>query len=173
MQTNGQTRKHSADERSVREKEKSQSSRAGFHRGLDSASVRKEALKGQSSFASATGCFVKGAAGSLSPGSAGCGQLPCPRRSKRKAVSSLQSPSCMPREEQGRGKTRAKIGRAGWQLMPLLKSCLGSDRPEPLQSSGSVTFIKRALKIKTSLSEIMYYTNRGFWKHTGETRGNF
>ena len=113
MQTNGQTRKHSADETSVREKEKSQSSRAGFHRGLDSASVRKEVLKGQSSFASATGCFVKGAAGSLSPGSAGCGQLRCPRRSKRKAVSSLQSPSCMPREEQGRGKTSTKLDEQG------------------------------------------------------------
>lgn len=152
LETSVQTRKPSTDERSVKE-EKSQSNRAGFHWGLASASVRRGVLTGQSSFASATGHFTKGAASTPSPCSAGYGQLQHLCRSKHKAASAVHSPSCAPREAQGGGKTRAKIRWAGWQLIPVLKNHLGSDRAELLRSSASVTCIKRASKTKTSLSE--------------------
>lgn len=87
--------------------------RVGFHQGLDLASVRREALKGQSSFSSATRCFVKAAANSPSTCSAGCGQLQHPCGSKPKAMSSLQSPSSVPRGEWGEAKPEPKLDEQG------------------------------------------------------------
>lgn len=140
-----QTRKHSTGERSVREEEKSPSSRAPFHRGLDSASIRREALGRQSSFAPATRCFVNGAAGSRSPRSAGMATCGTSAGASRKPCPPCSHPPAYP------GRQNNQMSRR--QLVPLLRRHLRSDRSEPLRRSGSVALTKCALKIKASLSE--------------------